>query len=154
MKTSSLRTRFIVAGGVLLAFMVASGAWSVLTFERLGAAHVRALDENQETINLAVEVIYALEHEDDAVLRALSNGAGEGVTKINSEREAFEDLYHRLQKHLHDAEDEEAYHALRTNVDAFRKAADALLNKRNSTDALRDYAGTLNPLLGQAISDA
>ena len=68
MKINSLRTRFVVAGCLLLAFTVVCGAWSVITFHRLGAALGRTLNENQETINVAVEVIYALEREDDALL--------------------------------------------------------------------------------------
>src|SRR5262245_11343868 len=127
MRTKTLQTRFITAGFLLLAFMVACGAWSVLTFDRLGAALVRTLDENQATINLAVEIIYALEREDDAILFALTNTTAQGSEKLISDRENFEQLYRKLKSHIRTDDDRQAYAALRRDTDAYRASSDALL---------------------------
>src|SRR4051794_9725242 len=103
MKITSLRTRFIVAGCLLLALTVACGVWSVLTFNRLGTALGRTLNENQATINVALEVIYALEREDDALLLALSNDAKEANKELRNDRDNFEKAYRELESHVRNA---------------------------------------------------
>src|SRR5262245_48075936 len=125
MKINSLRTRFVVAGCLLLAFTVVCGIWSVIVFQRLGAALGRTLSENQETIDVAVGLVYALEREDDALLLALNNGVAEAKEELRSDRENFEKAFRELQPHVRSAADEKAYKALRVDADAYRQAGDS-----------------------------
>jgi len=137
MKTNSLRTRFAVAGCLLLASTVICGAWSVVTFNRLGTALDRTLDEYQNTINVALEVIYALEREDDAVLLALNNGVEQAAKALRTDRNNFEKGYRELQHHLRSTDDERAYKELRVHADAYRKAGDSLLAAAGQPIAFR-----------------
>src|ERR1700704_3830380 len=127
MKITRLRTRFIVAGCMLLALTVACGVWSVLTFNRLGTALVKTLNENQKTIDLAVAVLYGLEREDEILLESLNGGRETHLNELQTQRATFDKLYRQLQSHVRSADDEQAFVALRSEADTFRQAADSLL---------------------------
>ncbi len=135
-----------------MASMLACGVWSVLTFHRLGSALQRTLDENQLTIHLAVEMIYALEREDRAILTALQSGTAQDVAAITLERNSFDSRYQSLKEHVHTREDVNAYAAVRKDVDAFRAAADDLIQDRTSADVLTRYTQEVDPVLRQAIA--
>src|SRR5262245_23054997 len=109
MNVRSLRTRFILSGLLLLAVTIACGLWSVFTFARLGAAVSQTLGDTQETIDFAVELIHALDRENDALLRALSNGdAPRAVDDLRAERGRFEEAYTRLGQYLNTAAEQAA----------------------------------------------
>src|SRR6476660_191659 len=152
MKITSLRTRFIVAGCLLLALTVACGIWSVLTFNRLGTALVKTLDENQKTIDLAVAVLYVLEREDEILLRALNGGRETHLNELQAQRATFEKLYRQLQSHVRSADDEQAFIALRSEADAFRQAADSLLAQPKEAHLLEAYATRVHPPFRRAIT--
>jgi two-component system sensor histidine kinase/response regulator len=154
MKTNSLRTRFVIAGCLLLAFTVVCGAWSVFTFHRLGDALGRTLDQNQETINVALEAVYALEREDDALLVALNNGGDEAAKALRTDRDNFEKAYRELRTYVRNAADEQAYKTLRIDADAYRQAGDSLMAAAGQPDTFRRYSKEVNPLLWQAIARA
>jgi|GEM_PF-6748607 hypothetical protein len=100
MRTNKLAFRFFLAGGVLIVTILACGIWSVLTFDRLASALVDTLDDNQETINVAVKIIYSLESEDRLLLEHLQDPESSAKSVINEERLEFERLFRELKSHM------------------------------------------------------
>jgi NtrC-family two-component system sensor histidine kinase KinB len=153
MRTQSLRTRFILAGCLLVAATVASGVWSVFTFARLSAVAGDALRESQETIDLSATLASALEREDDALLLALTGEARPAEEELRTQRQRFENAYSRLLAVLTAADEQEAARDLRRQADAYREAADTLLASAGRPEALRVYHRRVNPALRKAVAD-
>src|SRR5262245_42467840 len=153
MKVRSLRTRFLLSGSLLLAITVACVVWSVITFARLGAAVDNTMGDTQETINLAVELINALEREDDALLLSLNGHGPRAAEELRTERRSFEEAYARLGQHVNTAAEKEVYATLRRDADSYRKLGDALLLVPDRPTALEAYHKAVNPALRQAVAD-
>jgi NtrC-family two-component system sensor histidine kinase KinB len=152
MRLRSLRTRFLLAGGLLVAATVASGAWSVLTFARLSAAVGEVLQNSRERIGLTATLAGTLEREDDALLRSLAGEAEPANGELARERQRFEDAFDQLQGLLAEPDERAAAAALRGHVDAYRKAGDAL-RETQQRDAARFYLARVNPALREAVAD-
>jgi NtrC-family two-component system sensor histidine kinase KinB len=153
MRTRSLRTRFILAGCLLVAATVASGAWSVFTFARLSAVAGDALRESQDTIDLSATLASTLEREDDALLLALAGEARPAEEELQAQRRRFEGAYTRLLAVLTAADEQEAARDLRRQVDAYREAADAFLASVGRPEAPKTYHRRVNPALRKAVAD-
>jgi PAS domain S-box-containing protein len=149
----SLRTRFIVSGCLLLSAIVGCGAWSVIAMHRLGARLGDTLEQHQETIDIAVELIIGLEREDDALLLAMTGNVPRASEEVRIKRGEFEEAYARLKPRLDAANDREAYAALRTHVNAYRKFGDALVAAAGKPGAFDVYYKQVNPALREAVAD-
>jgi signal transduction histidine kinase len=148
-----LRTRFLLAGGLLTAVMAVCGAWSVVTFTRLSAVIGETLRDNQDKIDRTAALASGLEREDDALLLALTGNASRAQTEWEEARHRFEAHFSQLQAVL-TADDEQAACAdLRRHVDAYHHAGDALLAAREPTAAREIYHERVNPALREAVAD-
>jgi signal transduction histidine kinase len=153
MSPRSLRTRFLLAGVLLVAVMGACGAWSVVTFTRLSAVIGETLRDNQDKIDLTAALASGLEREDDALLLALSGNASKARRERAEARRRFEDNFARLQDVLVVGDEREASDGLRRHVDAYRRAGDALLGARDPATARETYHEHVNPALREAVAD-
>ena len=148
-----LRTRFLLASGLLVLMTAASGAWSVYTFAELSVVVDRTLDESQEITDLAATLATALEREDDALLRIATEPGGDGLGILKAGRERFEVLYQRLATLLVDEEQKAASRSLRTHADAYRVAGDRMRTQLGNPSAWESYHLAVNPALRGAVAD-
>jgi NtrC-family two-component system sensor histidine kinase KinB len=152
MRLQRLQTRFVLAGGLLVAATVASGIWSALTFARLSAVVGQTLHESQETVDLAATLADTLEREDDALLLALTGDVRQAHAGRAAERRRFEEAYARILPLMYDPEEKEAAAALREHAGAYRQAGDALVAAAEP-HGLRLYHEKVNPALRRAVAD-
>lgn len=152
MSPRSLRTRFLLAGVLVVAVMAACGAWSVVTFARLSAVIGDTLRDSQEKIDLTAMLASGLEREDDALLLSLTGDAGRARGEREEERRRFEEAFTRLRAVLTAGDEQAASNDLRSHVDAYRRAGDALLNAREAADARETYHELVNPTLRKAVA--
>jgi NtrC-family two-component system sensor histidine kinase KinB len=153
MKIRSLRTRFLLAGCLLVAAAVACGAWSAFAFARQAAAAGDTLRESQETIDLADTLADALEREDDALLLSLTGEAAQARDDLLTQRRRFDEAYPRLARYMQDPEEKDAYAALRAHADAYREAGDALRSEAAGVASHDRYHRLVNPALRKAVAD-
>ena len=151
MKIHSLRTRFIVSGALLLTAIAGCGIWSVFAILRLGATLGDTLDEHQEAINVAVELILSLEREDTTLLKALSGDAGQAGADRKVEQQKFDSLYSQLKIHLSRREDLDAYAELKTDLDKYRRLGDALLATAGDKGAFDRYFRLVKPAMHETV---
>jgi NtrC-family two-component system sensor histidine kinase KinB len=145
-----LQTRFVLAGALLVATTVGTGAWGALTFARLSTAAHDALRDSGERIDRTAELAGALEREDDALLLALSGDTRAGAA-LAADRRHVDDCLDRLTTPA-GAEAGPAARSLRDDVTAYRAAADRLAASAGGPDALARYQREVNPLLRQAVA--
>jgi NtrC-family two-component system sensor histidine kinase KinB len=148
-----LQTRFLVAGGLLVATIAVCGIWSALTFVHLSAVVSRTLRENQETIELAAALAGTLEREDDALLLLFSGGVEHARAELAAQRRHFEEAYARLLALMNGAEEKAAAGDLRRHVDEYRAAGEELTATAGQPDGYRRYHERVNPLLRRAVLD-
>jgi PAS domain S-box-containing protein len=153
MYVRSLRTRFILSGCLLLAATSVCVAWSLFTFARLGATVDETLGERQDTIDLAVALMHALEQEDDALLPALTHDGQPDRARLHKLREVFKKDYDRLRAHRGITVETTRYDALGMHAGAYRKVSDDLLNVAGKPETGEMYSEKVNPALRQAIED-
>jgi NtrC-family two-component system sensor histidine kinase KinB len=152
MRLQRLQTRFVLAGGLLVAATVASAIWSAFTFARLSAVVGRTLHESQETIDLAATLADTLEREDDALLLSLTGDVRQAQAGRAAQRRRFEEAYARILPLMDDPEEKEAA-ALREDAGAYRRAGDALVAAAAEPNGLRVYHEKVNPALRRAVAD-
>jgi NtrC-family two-component system sensor histidine kinase KinB len=153
MKVSSLRTRFILAGCLLVLTTVATGVWSVITFARLGAVVNRTLGESQKTIDLTATLENILEREDDTLLMALNGKVAAARQELRAQRRDFDSSFARLWDRLSKVDQRGAAAPLKDHVAAYRKAGDDLLKVAKQRRALKFYHDQVNPALRRAVAD-
>lgn len=154
MRVQSLRTRFIVSGCLLLAAVVSCGIWSVITFHRLGTTLVDTLAQHQDTIDVAIELITALEREDDALLLAMSGDVAGARVELATERAHFEAAYSGLRSRLRNASEQQAYATLDRDTKAYRKVSDTLMAAATQPGAFEIYHTQAKAAHRQAVTDA
>ncbi len=154
MRVQSLRTRFIVSGCLLLAAVVSCGIWSVFTFHRLGTTLVDTLAQHQDTIDVAVELITALEREDDVLLLAMSGDVAGARVELATERAHFDAAYSGLRPRLRNDSEQHAYATLDRNTKAYRKIGDTLMAAATQPGAFEIYHSQVKPAHHQAVTDA
>jgi NtrC-family two-component system sensor histidine kinase KinB len=153
MRIRSLRTRFLLAGCLLVGTTVASGAWSAWTFARLSAVVNQTLRQSQETIDLTASLAGGLEREDDSLLLAVDGKVRRARRELRRQRRRFDASYARLVKLLSGVQEDGAAEALRVHVAAYRRAGDALVKMGGGPAALRRYHSRVNPALRRAVAD-
>ena len=154
MAVRNLRTRFILAGGLLAAVMTVCGAWSVGTFVHLSAVVDETLRNSQEKIDLTAVLASTLEREDDALLLALAGDAGQARAELDRERNRFEEAFARLGTVLSEEDDRSAAASLRNHVDEYRQAGNGMLRESAVQGRAREiYHERVNPALRKAVAD-
>jgi len=149
----SLRTRFILAGGLLVTTTIVCGDWSALTFARLQAVIDKPLRESREAATLTSTLADTLEREDDALLLALQGDVAKARQELDRQRHRFAEAFRDLENQLAGEEQRAAADALRRHVSAYRAAGDALPWAGPRNEATAGYHDTVNPALRQAGSD-
>ncbi len=153
MSPRSVRTRFLLAGVLLVAVMAACGAWSIVTFTRLSAVIGETLRDNQDKIDLTAALASGLEREDDAYLLTLTGNASKARSECEEARRRFEDNFSRLQMFLTTHDEREAIDGLRRHADAYRRWGNALLEARDPGQSREIYQERVNPALRKAVAD-
>jgi NtrC-family two-component system sensor histidine kinase KinB len=154
MAVRNLRTRFILAGGLLAAVMAICGMWSVGTFVHLSAVVDDTLRNSQEKIDLTAVLASTLEREDDALLLALAGDAGQARAELDRERSRFEETFARLGSVVTEETERSAAASLRRHVDDYRRAGDGMLREPAvQVRALEIYHERVNPALRKAVAD-
>ncbi len=153
MRSLSLQTRFLLAGGVLVLITVAGGVWSVVTLASLSAEVGQTFRRSRETVDLAAGLDEMLEREDDALLLALNGKVRNARSQVAQRRQDFDESYARLSAGVESAEELEAARALRDHTDAYRLAGDALLRQASQPGAQQIYHERVNPALRKAVAD-
>jgi signal transduction histidine kinase len=153
MSPRTLRTRFFLAGVLLVAVMAACGAWSFVAFTRLGAVIGETLRDNQDKIDLTAALASGLEREDDALLLALAGDASKARSEGEEARRRFEDNFSRLQAFVSSGDERQAIDDLRSHVDAYRRAGDVLLGAGDTGSVRETYHERVNPALRKAVAD-
>ena len=148
-----LRSRFLLASGLLVLMTAASGAWGVSALVRLGEAVDASLDESEETIALAASLATAIEREDDALLRVATGGARGGDGGLAAERRRFEEAFARLVPFLKDADEKATLVSIRRHADDYRAAGDRMLARLGHQDAWESYHVNVNPALRGVVAD-
>ncbi len=151
MKFRSLRTRFLLAGCLLVLATVACGVWAVILFARLSGMVSDTLRASQEKIDLTASLADALEREDDALLLALAGKLRNARSAVTQQRQDFDEAYRRLLTVLRDDQEREAARALREHADAYRVVGDKLL--AGAPGAGDVYHEQVNPALRKAVAD-
>ncbi len=142
MRTVQLRTRLGIAGALLLATTVATGAWSVMSAREVSRVVGTQVADDQRAIDVASTLAGALEREDDALLLALSDPT-RGKLALAGQRAAVREALGRLGL---------AYRAaLDAEVDAYHAAVDALVTTSGG-DAPTRYLEGVNPALRRVIA--
>jgi NtrC-family two-component system sensor histidine kinase KinB len=129
MRSPSLQTRFLMAGCLIVITTVAGGVWSLAMFARLSTALGTRLRGSQETLELAASLGDILEHEDDALLLALSGKIRNARSEVVQQRQDFDDSYGRLLDRVTDQEEQGAVRSLREHADAYHTVGDQLLKR-------------------------
>jgi len=152
MKWKRLQTRFIFAGCLLVSATVGSSFWSAATFVRLSTAVDDALRESQETIDLSAELQSSLEREDDALLLFVSGNFEQAQQNLYAERRRGDLGFERLTRLVAEGGEHELVVQLRQQIDRYRAAGDALLNRNGQPGGLEAYHLRVNPFLRQAVA--
>lgn len=148
---SSLRTRFVVAGLVILAATVVTGVWSTVMFSRLGDVVDRTLHGRQAIIDLTASMAGALEREDDALLLGVAGEVVRARSELAVQRAAFDRAAAAVDPQL-EGEERLTFAALREDVGIYRAGGDALLQLADHGVARDRYHRDVNPLLRRAVA--
>jgi two-component system, NtrC family, sensor histidine kinase KinB len=154
MRFRNLQSRFIFAGGLLIAATIGASAWSALTFARLNAVVDETLRDSEETIDRTAELASSLEREDDALLLFVSGDVAKARADLAAERHRGDTSFTRLLASLREdaAEERTIAGALREQIERYRAAGDELLATGTRPGALERYHRQVNPLLRQAAA--
>lgn len=174
LRPRSLRTRFLIAWGLLIATAIAGGLWSSATFFSLAVSIDQTVRDSQQVIDLASSLVDALEREDDAVLLLLADRPQAGREQLARQRLRGDEALAELSKRIHRAADAaqqavgepsaassgdsvRTLDRLRVALDDYRRTADKVVEAIGSSppEALADldrYHSDLNPLLRRAVA--
>jgi NtrC-family two-component system sensor histidine kinase KinB len=147
-----LRTRLAIAGSLLIATTLLTGVWSVTAFRRVSRAAGQAVTDNEQVTDATARLAGALEREDDALLFALADAGG--AAALARQRAEVAAALAQVAARIR-APDEHALAArLTADVDAYQRAADALVAAPREPDARPRYLDRVNPLLRRAVAAA
>ncbi|OWK44454.1 sensor histidine kinase [Fimbriiglobus ruber] len=151
MRIHRLRTRFVLAGCVVVAATVVSSLWSAVTFARLSSVVGETLQDNQEVIDLSAELAEALEREDDALLVALSGDRPRAERDLGAARRRGDDCYDRLASRLGEEGLAAVAAGLGERVAEYRLAGTTLVESADRVAAHEQYHRDVNPRLRRAV---
>jgi NtrC-family two-component system sensor histidine kinase KinB len=146
----SLRTRFVVAGTILVAITVATSVYSAWAFSRLSDVVDLTVRDGEQTTAVTGTLISALEREDDALLQTALNKK-RGRPLLTAGRRTVEDALRRFEALLASPENREMASHLRQDVEGYHAAGDKLLAAASVEGARALYNAEVNPLLRRAV---
>jgi NtrC-family two-component system sensor histidine kinase KinB len=145
-----LRTRFVVAGVLLVGINVAASVYSAWSFSRLSDFVDLTVRDGEQTTAVTGALISALEREDDALLQtALNKRRGRPV--LSAGRRTVEEALRHFETLLASPEKKGMASHLRTDVEGYHAAGDKLLAATSAEGARGLYNAEVNPLLRRAV---
>jgi two-component system, NtrC family, sensor histidine kinase KinB len=145
-----LRIRFIVAAGLLVVTTVVASVWTLVSLSRLSGVVTDTVQQSEAVTAVTSRLAGALEREDDAVLLVLA-GDSRGSEVLRRERNVVDLALRDLFKILA-ADQSTRADPLQAELQAYRRAADAVIAVGPTPNALVQYHQKANPVLRRAVS--
>ncbi|HXV74810.1 MAG TPA: hypothetical protein VD788_00710, partial [Candidatus Polarisedimenticolaceae bacterium] len=121
-----LHTRLLLAYGYLVTLVLVGAAGAALGFFSLGNRIGAVLDDNFESVRASMEMLEALEHQQNAVLTALLETARAPGDVESSER-AFLGALARARRNVTEKQERPALETIAARYDDYREARQRLL---------------------------
>jgi two-component system, NtrC family, sensor histidine kinase KinB len=149
-----LQTRFIVCGCLLVLTTIACGVWSADQLLKTSESMDVTLRDSQQIVDAVSSLNHSLEREDDGVLLAIDGRLSDARSVMQSDRAIEDDAFKTLQSRVTDPNEKAIEQSLGVNLQAYRKAADALVASAGTgAGTLAEYRRAVNPALRQAVAD-
>ena len=146
-----LRLRFGVAAVLLVGATVMASVWTLAALSRLSGLVTDTVRDSEAVTAVTSKLSGALEREDDAVLLILA-GDPSGTTVLVRERTVVDKAVVELFDVLGPADEQELAKPLEAELQAYRRAADAVAAVASEREALVQYHQRANPLLRRAVA--
>ena len=151
MLRAGLRLRFGVAAVLLVGATVIASVWTLAALSRLSGLVTDTVRDSEAVTGVTSKLSGALEREDDAVLLILSGDPG-GVAVLARERTVVDKAVADLFDVLGPVDEQELAKPLVSELEAYRRAADAVASIAAEREALVQYHQRANPLLRKAVA--
>jgi NtrC-family two-component system sensor histidine kinase KinB len=151
MMRGGLRLRFAAAAALLVFTTITASVWTLVALSRLGGVVTETVRDSEAVSAVTTRLAGALEREDDALLLILA-GDARGAHVLAAERAVVDESVAALFDLLPQEYDRELADPLRTELQAYRTAADAVMTLPFERDALVQYHLTANPLLRRVVN--
>ena len=151
MLRAGLRLRFGVAAVLLVGATVIASVWTLAALSRLSGLVTDTVRDSEAVTAVTSKLSGALEREDDAVLLILSGDPG-GVAVLARERTVVDKAVADLFDVLGPVDEQELAKPLVSELEAYRRAADAVASIAAEREALVQYHQRANPLLRKAVA--
>jgi NtrC-family two-component system sensor histidine kinase KinB len=146
-----LRLRFGVAAVLLVCTTVIASVWTLAALSRLSGLVTDTVRDSEAVTAVTSTLSGALEREDDAVLLVLA-GDPSGTSVLARERTVVDKAVADLFDVLGPADEQELAKPLESELQAYRRAADAVAAVASEREALVRYHQQANPLLRRAVA--
>jgi NtrC-family two-component system sensor histidine kinase KinB len=146
-----LRLRFGVAAVLLVVTTVIASVWTLAALSRLSGLVTDTVRDSEAVTAVTSTLSGALEREDDAVLLVLA-GDLRGTSVLAGERKVVDKAVADLFDVLGPADEQELAKPLESELQAYRRAADAVAAVSSEREALVQYHQRANPLLRRAVA--
>ncbi len=146
-----LRLRFGVAAVLLVGTTVIASVWTLAALSRLSGLVTDTVRDSEAVTAVTSTLSGALEREDDAVLLVLA-GDPRGTSVLAQERTVVDKAVADLFDVLGPADEQELAKPLESELQAYRRAADAVAAMASEREALVQYHQRANPLLRRAVA--
>jgi two-component system, NtrC family, sensor histidine kinase KinB len=146
-----LRLRFGVAAVLLVGTTVIASVWTLAALSRLSGLVTDTVRDSEDVTAVTSTLSGALEREDDAVLLILA-GDQRGTSVLARERTVVDKAVAALFDVLGPADEQELAKPLESELQAYRRAADAVAAIASEREALVQYHQRANPLLRRAVA--
>ncbi|WP_291983213.1 ATP-binding protein [Luteitalea sp.] len=147
----SLRQRFGIAAVLLVCTTVMASMWTFVALSRLSGVVTDTVRDSEAVTAVTSKLSGALEREDDAVLLVLA-GEAQGRAELARERTVVDRAVGDLFDVLGPVDEQELATPLKTALEEYRQAADAVIPVASAEEALGQYHERANPLLRRAVN--
>jgi NtrC-family two-component system sensor histidine kinase KinB len=145
-----LGARFGIASVLLVATTVTASVWTLAALSRLSGVVTETVRDSEAVTAVTSRLAGALEREDDAVLLVLAGDAN-GPSTLTRERTTVDRAVTDLFEVLGPDDEHQLATPLKTALEAYRAAGDAVIRVTAPRDALLQYHQQANPLLRRAV---
>ena len=142
MTRMGLPLRFGVAAVLLVCTTVIASVWTLVALSRLSGLVTDTVRESEAVTAVTSKLSGALEREDDAVLLVLAGDPG-GSSVLSVERAVVDKAVADLFDVLGPADEQELAKPLQSELQAYRRAADAVAALGNENNAFLAVGGRL-----------
>jgi NtrC-family two-component system sensor histidine kinase KinB len=146
-----LSLRFVVAAGLLVLTTVTASVWTFFALTRLSGIVTDTVRQSESVTAVTSRLAGALEREDDAVLLILA-GDNRGSQVLAQERAVVDQAVSDLFQVLGPDDERELATPLRTELQVYRQASDAVISVAPEREALVQYHQRANPVLRRAVA--